>query len=83
MNFGSQEFAASIDGMPASRNSITSRSGSVPNMRSTPRFVRKVFNTEEEGRTTENHGAECRLRFARSALNPYSVAPSSSLLPPC
>jgi hypothetical protein len=37
MNFGSQEFATSIDGMPASRNSITSRSGSVPNMRSTPR----------------------------------------------
>ena len=26
------------------------------------------------GRTTENHGVEWELRFARSALNPYSVA---------
>jgi hypothetical protein len=41
--------------------------------------VRKVFNTEEAGRATEGHGVECRLRFARSALNPYSVVvlPSS------
>jgi hypothetical protein len=37
MNFGSQEFTASIDGMPARRNSITSGSGSVPNMRPRPR----------------------------------------------
>ena len=46
--------------------------------------VRKDFNTEEAGRTTEGHGAECKLRFARSALNPYSVAlvvlPASSVL---
>ena len=45
--------------------------------------VRKVFNTEEAERTTENHGAECKLRFARSALTPYSVPSSSSLLPSC
>ena len=44
----------------------------------------RFFNTEEAGRPTENHGAERKLRFARSALNPYSVAsvvlPSSSVL---
>jgi hypothetical protein len=43
------------------------------------RVVRKVFNTEETGRTTENHGVECKLYFARSASNAYSVA--SDVLP--
>ena len=45
---------------------------------------RKNFSTEDEGRTTENHGAECKLRSARRAMNPYSVAlrrpPASSVL---
>ena len=36
--------------------------------------VRKAFNTEEAARTMEGHGVEYKLRFARSALNTYSVA---------
>jgi hypothetical protein len=42
--------------------------------------ARKVFNTEEAGRTTEFHGVGCQFRFARSALNPYSV---ELRRPPC
>ena len=45
---------------------------------------RKAFSTEEAGEDVEGHGAESKLRFARSALNPYSVAldvlPASSVL---
>ena len=40
--------------------------------------VRKVFSAEEKGDDVEGHGAEWKLRFARSALNPSSVASSSS-----
>ena len=39
---------------------------------------RKVFSTEEAREDVEGHRAECKLRFARSALNPYSVASTSS-----
>jgi len=52
--------------------------------RSSPVFISAIAATVEVGRPqgfqhggsredVENHAAECKLRFARSALNPYSV----------
>ena len=45
---------------------------------------RKHFQHGGSREDVEGHGAECQLRFARSALNPYSVAldvlPASSVL---
>jgi hypothetical protein len=76
--FGCREFANTVKQSKDNRlNCVDVRSDQftpgLASRRPWTRGVRKNFNTEEAGRTTEDHGVECRLRFARSTSNPCSV----------